>query len=364
MQYIAYIVFAFLTYQLLSVILNVVFRQKIKHSDVENNEIVSVLIPARNEEQNIGKLLDSLGKMNNTRLEIMVFDDESTDNTAQIVAQHSMVNPRVRLLRSKGLPSGWLGKNHACYKLASEAKGTCLLFIDADVILHDTIISDAVAFLRRNRLGLLSVFPTQIMKTFGEKISVPVMNYILLTLLPLVFVRISPFSSHSAANGQFMLFDAGKYKEMEPHRHFRNSPVEDISISRYFKKKKIKIACITGEKRVECRMYTSYKSALNGFSKNIFVFFGNNPVVAFVFWTLSTLGFVPVIIWKWQFFPVYLLAVLLIQLIYSVVGRQNPLTNIAFFPLQLGFLLQVMVKSLSLKKQKQSTWKGRNISTY
>ena len=364
MEYAAYISLAFLAMQLVNVLLNFIFSQKIKKQTASNDELISVLIPARNEEANIGALLQSLCEMKNARLEILVCDDESTDRTSAIVSEFSKKNPAIKLLKSAGLPAGWLGKNHACYQLAQHAAGAYYLFIDADVKLQGTVITDTVSYLKKYRLGLLSIFPTQIMKTFGEKITVPVMNYILLTLLPLIFVRISPFSSHSAANGQFMLFDAGVYKKFEPHQHFKSSSVEDISISRFFKKNKTKIACITGEKRVECRMYTSYEAAINGFSKNIFMFFGNNPVLAFVFWTLSTLGFVPVIIWKWQFFPVYILAVLLIQLIYSAAGRQNPLTNIAFFPLQLGFLLQVMVKSLSLKKQKQSTWKGRNISTY
>jgi len=361
MQYIAYIVFAFLAYQLLSVMLNVVFHQKVRHSGEENNELVSVLIPARNEEQNIGNLLDSLVRMNSTRLEILVFDDESTDKTAQIVTGYSQVHPAVRLIKSEGLPSGWLGKNHACYQLASEAKGTCFLFIDADVILHDAIISDTVAYLRRHRLGLLSVFPTQILKSFGEKVTVPVMNYILLTLLPLIFVRISPFSSHSAANGQFMLFDAELYKKTEPHRHFRSSAVEDISISRYFKKNKIRIACITGEKRVECRMYSSYRDALNGFSKNIMMFFGNNAVVAFVFWTVSALGFIPVTLSMPEYLTAYIAGIVTVLLLYSVAGRQNPLRNLLLFPLQLVFMIQVMVRSLIVNKQKQSSWKGRNI---
>ena len=364
MHYLAYISLAFLAMQFVNVLLNFIFSQKIKNSATQNDDLISVLIPARNEEENIGPLLQSLSEMKNTRLEILVFDDESTDLTSTIVAEYSKINPAIKLLKSEGLPSGWLGKNHACFRLAEKATGAYYLFIDADVKLQGGIITDTVSYLKKYRLGLLSIFPTQLLQTVGEKLTVPVMNYILLTLLPLIFVRISPFSSHSAANGQFMLFDASVYRKFQPHRHFKSSAVEDISISRFFKKKKIKIACITGEKRVECRMYTSYEAALNGFTKNVFMFFGNNPIIAFVFWTLSTLGFMPVIIWKWQYFPVYLLLVLLIQLIYSAAGRQNPLTNTAFFPLQLGFLLQVMVKSLSLKKQKQSTWKGRNISTY
>lgn len=258
MQYFVYISFGFLCFQLFNVLINFLFRQAIAKTEIQNNDLISVLIPARNEENNIARLLDALQKLNNN-IEILVCNDHSTDKTEEIISRYQTTDQRIRLIESEVLPKGWLGKNHACYQLAKQASGKYLLFIDADVVISGNIIADAVSYAKKHKLGLLSVFPKQVLLTTGEKKAVPLMNYILLTLLPLIFVRMSPFKSHTAANGQFMLFESKTYFELEPHKQFKNSAVEDIAISKFYKKQKIKIACLIGEERIQCRMYDSYK---------------------------------------------------------------------------------------------------------
>lgn len=361
MYFLLYISLGFVGFQLFNVLINFIFRQKISKTEHHDNELISILIPARNEETNIGNLLDALHKIKNNNIEIIVYNDYSTDNTEEIIKRFAENDTRVKLIDSEDLPKDWLGKNHACYKLAQQAKGKYLLFVDADVRLLGNIVSDAVSYLKKHKLGLLSVFPKQIQVSIGEKFTVPIMNYILLTLLPLIFVRISPFKSHSAANGQFMLFDAEIYKKLQPHEQFKSSAVEDIAISNFYKNKEIKIACITGEERIVCRMYNSYKEALKGFSKNIFMFFGNMPVVAFLFWTFATMGIVPLLIFEPQLTFIYLLAVILVQILYAFTCKQNPILTVLFFPIQLFFMLQVMIKAMIIKKKKNYTWKGRNI---
>ena len=342
-------------------LVNFIFRQTIAKTVVQNNGLISVLIPARNEESTIACLLDALQKMKNSNIEILVCNDHSTDNTEQIISQYAIIDKRIRLIQSDILPNGWLGKNHACYQLAKQAKGSFMLFVDADVALSGNIVADAVAYAKRYKLGLLSVFPKQILLTSGEKQTVPLMNYILLTLLPLIFVRVSPFKSHAAANGQFMLFEAETYKKMQPHHQFKQSAVEDIAISRFYKNNKIKTACLIGEERIKCRMYNSYSYALNGFSKNIFMFFGDAPVVAFLFWAFGILGIVPVVLYNIHLFFPYLLGVLLIQVLYAITCKQSVITTILYYPANMFFMLQVMIKALMVKKQKNYTWKGRNI---
>lgn len=361
MLYLAYISFLFMSIQLVNVLINFVFRQKLKLSGIEDGELISVLIPARNEEDNIAFLLSDLQKIKNRNIEILVFDDQSTDKTAKVVQDFSKQDERIILIQSEGLPQAWLGKNHACYQLAQKGTGKQYLFIDADVRINGNIITDAVAYLKKYNLGLLSIFPTQIQKTLGEKLSVPIMNYILLTLLSLIFVRISPFKSHAAANGQFMLFDAATYNKIQPHMRFKNSAVEDIAIARFLKKEKINIACVSSEERVKCRMYESYREALNGFSKNVFMFFGNIPVFAFLFWLFAALGFIPVLIAMREYVIFYIFGIILIQLFYSVTSKQNVILSALLFPFQLIFLLQIMVNAILAKKHKKYSWKERNI---
>jgi len=361
MLYLAYISFLFLCIQLINTLLNFIFKQKIKSDESEINTIISVLIPARNEEENIFNLLSDLSKCSNPNLEIIVFDDESTDETARIVENFAKKDKRITLIKSEGLPNDWIGKNYACYKLAQKAQGNYLIFIDADVRINDSFIFDAVNYLKNLNLKLLSVFPVQIQINFGERISVPIMNYILLTLLPLIFVKISPFSAHAAANGQFMLFEAKTYKKINPHKLFKNSAVEDIEIARYYKKQRFKIACITGEKRIKCRMYKTYKDAVNGFSKNIFMFFGNIPLLACLFWGFCTMGFVPVLFSLPQHLIYYFTIQIIILILYSATSRQNIFLNIIFFPLQLFFLTNIILNAFYIRKNKNLKWKERFI---
>ncbi|HEY9123701.1 MAG TPA: glycosyltransferase family A protein, partial [Bacteroidales bacterium] len=140
MLYLLYISSAFIALQLFNVLLNFLFRQKIENTDRQNSCMLSVLIPARNEEANIGQLLEKLHNMKNEHVEIIVCDDHSEDKTIQIAREYCKKDPRIQLMLSDTLPTGWLGKNHACFQLAQKARGNYFLFVDADVRLHGNIL--------------------------------------------------------------------------------------------------------------------------------------------------------------------------------------------------------------------------------
>lgn len=359
-MYAAYFVFVFTGIQLLVVLINLVFRQKMPAVS-DSGGLVSVLIPARNEEPNIGVILQALQKQHYRDMEIIVFDDQSTDRTAEIVEEFTKTDDRIKLVRSTGLPAGWLGKNFACHMLAQHAAGRFFLFLDADVLVYNDLIKRSIAFAEKHKLGLLSIFPVQLMPTAGERLTVPVMNFILLSLLPLELVRRSRFASLSAANGQFMLFDADIYKQMQPHNEVKNCKVEDIAIARFFKKKKIKVACLTGEGDVKCRMYNDFGSALNGFSKNVLSFFGGSVVLAVLFWLVTTLGIFPVMALGADKLAVYMLVVMCVHVFISMLSHQPVFKNLLLvIPRQfvLGTMLIIAIRN-NIKREFQ--WKGRNI---
>ncbi len=361
MLYLAYIVLLFAIFQIANVLINLIFIQNLRRARDVNNDLVSILIPARNEEKNIAALLKSLQNLSYKNLEIIVCDDQSDDQTAEIVTKFAENDNRIRLIKSKSLEKGWLGKNYACHLLANTASGKYLLFVDSDVLLSGSIIEDAIFKLKRQNLGLLTIFPKQIMSTPGERITVPIMNYILLSLLPLIFVRTSPFSSHAAANGQFMLFSADVYHKYKPHANFKNSPVEDISIARYLKRNKVKVSCLVGDNSLVCRMYKSYIEALNGFSKNVLIFFGNKPALAVLFWVITTLGFIPVMLINIYWLLLYVALVLITRILVSKISKQHIGHNILLLIPQNFFLLHVIIRAVQFKYKKNYLWKGRKI---
>lgn len=362
MSIVAWFVFGFAVIQLVVAMVNLLFRQPLPHSNPDFQPLVSVLIPARNEEQNIGRILKDLKTQPYRNIEVLVFNDQSEDQTVAIVEHSAATDNRIKLINSEGLPENWLGKSHACYSLAQKAKGDYYLFLDADVRISGKIIHQSVSMVHKRRLGLLTIFPRQMMNTWGEWLVVPSMNYILLSLLPLIMIRLSSFASISAANGQFMLFDANIYRQQEPHLMHRMTRVEDISIARSFKKADIKIACLTGTKDIRCRMYGGFKDAVHGLSRSVIMFFGNSIFMTLLFWMVGTLGFLFVwIALSHHTFLLYVLILLFTRIFISVASRQNILKNLVLGFFQkwvLGYVIYLAIRS-----QMQSTfeWKGRQV---
>ena len=187
----AYITIILTGLQFLVALINLITRNWLTDTMTESSKLVSVLIPARNEENNISNILNDLLKQYYKDIEVIVCNDQSEDNTESIVKEFAARDGRIKLINSAGPAEGWTGKNYACYLLSKQAKGEYLLFLDADVRLRGQIITNAVVSVDKNGLGLISIFPMQIIKSFGERITVPNMNYILLSLLPLLLSLLS-----------------------------------------------------------------------------------------------------------------------------------------------------------------------------
>lgn len=363
MIYIAYFILIFTGLQFLIAFLNVVFRSNYNVYKTTANNLISVIIPVRNESGKIEHLLYDLTRQSYRNLEIIVVDDDSEDNTREIVTDKAIADSRIQLITS-GLPdNSWLGKNHACYRGAKTAKGKYLFFLDADVRLKPEAISSITGYFEKKRPVFLSVFPKQILESLGVKKVIPIMNYILLSLLPLFLIRRSGFSSISAANGQFMFFDTDIYRAFEPHKRFKHEKVEDIQIARFLKKKKMKIACLTGNDDICCRMYDDYEEAMEGFSKNVSAFFGNSYMLAIIFWFISLTGLIWIISFlPYYYTPVYVLLTAGTRIFISISSHQNIGDNILLHYTQLYNLGLLIKRSIKHKINKTYQWKGRNIA--
>ena len=359
--------------RLLVALVNFLSRLSIKGKEKGQEDLVSVLIPARNEENNIGGLLDQLRGQDYKNLEIIVLDDNSDDKTVAVVNLKMESDSRIKLLKNNDLPEGWSGKNHACHLLSQKANGKYFLFLDADISIKNNIIPVMVSYLDHYSLALVSIFPKQIMHSFGERISVPNMNWILLSLLPLVMVRLSKRPSLTAANGQFMLFNATIYRKLGPHQKARASIVEDIEMMREIKKlrpdknrrkslrNRYKTAVITGDDRISCRMYHNFDEAVHGFSKNVLHFFGNSLVWTLIFLLITGPVIIILPFYSLTFTLIYLLAGISIRILISLTSKQNILYNIILAPLQQLSLYFIVYKAVKIKFAGSYTWKGRQV---
>ena len=328
---------------------------------LDNRSFVSVLIPARNEEMNIEKCIKGILVQDYQDKEIIVLDDNSTDSTYNLVSSFSTSD--VKVLKGKQLLTDWLGKNWACHQLAQEAKGEYLLFVDADVELTPEVISSAVYELEKSKAALLSIFPTQIIKSFGEHLIVPLMNWLLLTFLPLRFVYSCSSKAFVAANGQFMLWRKDDYFKIGGHETVKNKVVEDMELARLAKQNKLKVKTMLGGKLVFCRMYESFNQAYNGFTKNFFAGF-LLPSFSFLAIILFLLiAFVLPFLFLMQ--PVYsfiLIALILTTRIsVSIASNQNLFINVLLHPVQMLFMFWIGIVSIIKFKTKKIVWKQRKL---
>ncbi|MEM7710148.1 MAG: glycosyltransferase family 2 protein [Pseudomonadota bacterium] len=249
---------------------------------------VSVLIPARDEADNIGALLDTVLAQENVELEVLVLDDHSTDGTDRIVADMVARDPRIRLLQGEPLPSHWNGKQYACHQLAAAARHPLLVFIDADVRLAPDALARMQGYLDRRRLDLVSGFPRQVTRTLPEMVTIPQILVLLLGYLPFPFARIFKGIGFAAGCGQLMMVAAEAYRASGGHETFPRSMHDGLNMPRSIRRSGGRTDILDATPLASVRMYDNWTDIWQGFTKNATE--GMAKPVALPIWTVLLAG--------------------------------------------------------------------------
>ena len=233
-----------------------------------STKLVSILIPARDEEGNIARVVESALASRGVDLEVVVMDDHSTDRTVEIVRTISSRDPRVRVETAPPLPEGWAGKQHACHALATAAQGEILLFVDADVEFDPDGVARAVGFLEVTGCDLVSGFPRQITGTWMERLVIPMIHFVLLGYLPLPAMRRSSRESFAAGCGQLFLAQRTAYEKSGGHVSIRASFHDGMQLPRSFRRAGLETDLFDATRVTTCRMYHSAGEVIRGLAKN------------------------------------------------------------------------------------------------
>ena len=237
-----------------------------------SNRACSVLIPARDEANGIAAsvsaALQSSDGGDRLNIEVVVLDDHSTDGTAEIVADLSATDPRVRLETSQPLPDGWNGKQFACRQLADLATHEVFVFLDADVRLHPSGLDRLLSYRESTQTALLSAFPRQITGTIAEQLIIPMMHYILLGFLPMDRMRQSPSPAYASGCGQLFMTDRESYRRAGTHETLASSRHDGVKLPRAYRQAGLMTDVVDGTDIASCRMYTNGGEVLRGVLKN------------------------------------------------------------------------------------------------
>ncbi|MFC0408616.1 glycosyltransferase [Roseomonas elaeocarpi] len=244
------------------------WHQPVLRDRALDGSLVSVLIPARDEAANIENCVRAALASTGVAVEVVVIDDGSRDGTAAIVERLAAEDPRLRLLRAPPLPPGWTGKVHACARLGEAARGTHLLFIDADVRLLPHAAGAMAAHAQQHGIALVTGVPRQEIGTLGEALTVPVINLLLQGYLPGGGRAFTAHPSLAAACGQLILIDRHAYTDAGGHAAVRGVLHDGLALARRLRTQGHRTEVVDGATLASCRMYRNFREAWRGFLKN------------------------------------------------------------------------------------------------
>jgi chlorobactene glucosyltransferase len=250
-------------------------------SRIFDGPMVSVLVPARNEERNIERCLNSLRNQFYQKYEIIALSDNSTDRTLEILNRIAASDGKVRVIDGKPLPDDWYGKPYAMHQLSHAAKGEILLFTDADTIHTPTSIAWAVTNLYDLKADMISGYVGQIFLGFGELITVPMMFFLTGFVIPLFVNRYTKLPWFSHAIGQFIAVRRKVFDAIGGCEPFKKKTIEDVYMCRYIKSRGYHTRFLNITEHVKCRMYNGYHAAIEGIGKNICDFLGKSSLLLF-----------------------------------------------------------------------------------
>ena len=344
--------------------------------------LVSILVPARNEERCVAACVRSLAAQDYPNFELLVLDDHSEDGTAGILRELGFheTNPKLRLLSGQALPPGWTGKAWACRQLAAQAKGDHLFFTDADTEHSAGTLAAALAHARKTNADLLSAWPRLLTITWSEKLVIPMLHVLggacyshalvaLLQSRPALAKALprTALRALGAANGQFLFFKKSAYEKIGGHAAVRDHLVEDVALGREIAMRMgegMRFVNCDGSPLATCRMYSSFAGVWEGFTKNVRPAFENSLAVFLLVGLIQFCCFLLPFVWifvpgsLWRFAACEVGLVYLIRLILTIRFRTSWF-GFVFHPF--GQLLAMLIALNSWRHSAGDgvTWKGR-----
>ena len=289
-------ILGFVSVQALIAVSNALLLRRVdRYPSAAHRPKVSVLVPARDEEETIGDCVRSLLAQDYGDFEVAVLDDQSADRTSAVLAGFS--HDRFRVTDGQPLPAGWNGKAWACQQLADAAQGELLLFTDADTVFQPQALRLAVDAMEATRADLLTAVTGSRVLTLGEQLTVPFVPWSILSLLPLVLSRLLPRSvAFTAANGKFLMFRRETYAAVGGHGSVKDHAAEDIAIAKAIRRLGYRWRLLDATRLVSARMYRGFRDSVAGFSKNLFALFNYRLLVALFVWGwLLTITWHPIV---------------------------------------------------------------------
>jgi len=357
---------------LINMLANLGFASWVARRTAAGAPMVSVLVPARNEQANIERCVRSLLAQDYPNYEVIALNDDSTDLTGALLDEMAKGDARLRVIHYRSpLPAGVNGKSRACQVLAEAARGEWLLFVDADTAHRRDSIRAGIARAQGLDVALLSVIPQQVIGSWGERLFLPAgfaLVYNAISLWRVYLERRYRFLN-AAAIGQYVLVRRDAYFACGGHNAVRSAILDDVVFGRLVKRQGYRIALSDGD-WVSCRMYRSFGEMVEGFSKNAFSILNGSLTMSIIFLitcvglfllppieTLASLaGGTP----HWAAITAVALAAANFALVNRRIGQ--PAWTGLLYPIQITVGIGILLNSIRWRYTGRTRWKGRPLT--
>ena len=333
---------------------------------------ISVLVPARNEEDKIGPCVKSLLAQDYPDFQVIVLNDNSTDRTDEILQTLARGDSRLKVIQGKYLPPDWLGKHWACHQLYREADGNLLVFADADTVHTPDTLRCTAAALQEEQADMLSIIPRHTLGTWSEKLVMPYFALGVFAVVPLP-ARLRPKKTYLSSSGKLLAFSRQAYETCGGFEAIRLNVLDDLELPQRVLARGLRYRIFDGTNNVSTRMYHNFKELYEGLTKNMFASYNYNiPLfiatwlwILFVFWqpiialsALKTPDYPPTL--SLGLAAISIIASLLLWAIYYQ-RFKFPLYMVIFYPLSAALMAIISVSSMVLTLSGKATWKDRKM---
>jgi cellulose synthase/poly-beta-1,6-N-acetylglucosamine synthase-like glycosyltransferase len=322
-------------------------------------ESVGVIVPMRNEEENIEGLVATLAAQEGS-FHFYLLDDNSEDQTYELLNRFTAGDSRFTVLKGAALDDKWIGKTWALQQLFEASKEEVLVSLDADVRLSNDALNKAVTTLHGAQLDFVSPYPRQIAKSFAERLIQPLLQWSWLTTVPLRYAESSGQKSMAVANGQFFVVRRSALKSIGGYHNVKHAVIDDVFLARELIKCGLSGTVINGSAIAETHMYNSWNEIEAGYGKSLNKAFGSIIGAVFVMVFLFMTSIAPLIVgllgnaFGWLGFA----AIVATRVLSAIKSRGNVLDSV-LHPISVVALIYLIVYSYLMRGSIQ--WKGRTV---
>lgn len=349
---------------LVNTVLNLALIPRLRRRVPQRQRMVSVLVPARDEERIIERTVRGLLAQSYEAYEVIVVDDRSADSTAALLAAIAAQDRRLTVISGEEPPEGWLGKPWALWQASRRARGELLLFVDADIIYGPGALAAMVGRMEESDVAMLSVCPRFEMPGFWERVAMPQLAITVFTVIPTWLGNRTTIPDLGIGGGPGNLVRRQAYEAAGGHAALKDAVIDDVGLAHLLRAHGERTELVRGDDFISLRMYHGAGEIIDGFTKNLFPAMGNRistAVVALVLMLLVNLvPFAVALTGNVRALEIVAVILLIRLALFASLGY-GLLNALLLHPLSIVFWSWIFLRSIwKIGVHKQMHWRGRS----